>query len=231
MLTDKNRELEGLINLSSIVKTLEASVKTNIREIEHYTNALEHRTTSGILECMSNLNKNFSEYLDILEDFKKYKQTVNKRNNLMYSILGEGSINETRGKFIKVVNKMSSKRYTTSQGLISNILSNKYSNDNSLCLSHKSKESITENDIKEICSNNIKLGNKSRKPHPSNMLEFPLKQVPSVKILSINESLFKNYATTLYKYNSMINPSNVNTLNPKVMIIFKIEGRDVLFSS
>ena len=49
MLTDKNRELEGLINLSSIVKTLEASVKTNKREIEHYTNALEHRTTSGIL--------------------------------------------------------------------------------------------------------------------------------------------------------------------------------------
>ena len=214
------------MNIDNLISSLEISVKVNIEQIEQFT--IADKENNRIVDCLSNLNKNFSEYLDILKVIKNSKKTINMRNTLLYSNLNEGSINESvKRKFIKTISKATNK-HLTSQELISNIISNKYNNDESIN-THKTG-SMNENEIKELCSNNIVRAHyKSRIPLPINLTtdkDVSKKVQSTITAESINETIFPNKCNGSFNFfQSMIQQPIYNNSNLVMIYLIYREER------
>lgn len=192
----KNMELESLVNIDKVLETLQFSVETNIMNIEKYrvVQINEPNFPQIFFENLLNLKRNFNEYLELLEEVKKYKGISAKINPLIASINGEGSFLEChKRKFIKEVSKTSKKRFT-SRGIISHMLSqNKYSQDISNCFSHKAKESVTDIDQKELI--NTSRGNRRNGiplPMCLNLEKLDQNRIKDLRRNSGNELLSQN---------------------------------------
>ncbi len=201
LLKIKNLDLENFVNIDKVVETLQMSIEYNIKNIERVkeSQSNEEIFPQIFLENLSNLYKNFNEYLELLEDVKRYKGVSNKINPLMTSINGEGSFLEChKRRFIKEVSKTTKKRFT-SKGLISQMLShNKYSQDMSNCFSHKAKESVTDIDQKEMI--NTSRGNRRNYiplPLGLNLEKLEQYKAKDTRRESANETLSQNIQKAL----------------------------------
>ena len=223
-----NLEMEKLLNYDCIIQRLETSVKLNCQEItkNSYQNSLSRDSTFS--EFLSNLNKNFEEYLEILRDVKKLSNTSNKTSCLIHYEKEDPSLNENvKRNFIRTVYKNSFKPIMTRQGIISKFITNKFSNDNSCSISNKSRDLLTDYEIKEeVGSNNLILSKKSRFQNGlKDKIEFPNK-VESIG--SLKDIYLSDKNTSFNNFNSKRNHPLENFAT-NVIVKLIIEKTNVFF--